>query len=188
MEPMTTIAAASMLIKALGLDEKLGRLLGGDKGAEVASKVVEVASVVTGASSTEEALQIVEQRHETFLQLKTKLLDLADKEADRELNDRASARAMQIAALQQDDHEAKRFVYRFAWFWSAFTTLYILMITFVSLPEGAQRFADTVLGFLLGTVVATILTYFYGSSVKSRQKDLSIEALTSQLSEMKKGP
>lgn len=84
--------------------------------------------------------------------------------------DRADARAMQVAALAQDDVFAKCFVYYFAAFWSLCAVTYIGCITFVEIPEANTRFADTILGFMLGTVVATILAYFFGSSLGSKDK------------------
>lgn len=91
--------------------------------------------------------------------------------------DRANARAMQVAALQQTDLFSKRFVYYFAIFWSVTAALYIAFITFGEIPEANVRFADTILGFLLGTVVATIIQFFMGSSDGSKQKDTTLEAL-----------
>lgn len=91
--------------------------------------------------------------------------------------DRANARAMQVAALQQTDLFSKRFVYYFAIFWSVTAALYIAFITFGEIPEANVRFADTILGFLLGTVVATIIQFFMGSSDGSKQKDTTLEAM-----------
>lgn len=85
--------------------------------------------------------------------------------------DVANARNMQVEALRQEDVFSKRFIYIFATFWSLFAAGYIGFITFGHIPEDNQRFADTILGFLLGTVVATILQFFFGSSVGSKEKD-----------------
>jgi hypothetical protein len=85
--------------------------------------------------------------------------------------DTANARNMQVEALRQDDLFSKRFIYIFATFWSIFAASYIGFITFGHIPEDNQRFADTILGFLLGTVVATILQFFFGSSMGSKEKD-----------------
>ena len=91
--------------------------------------------------------------------------------------DRANARSMQVAALGQNDLFAKRFIYYFATFWSLSSALYIAFITFGEIPEANVRFADTILGFLLGTIVATIVQFFFGSSDGSKQKDASLETL-----------
>lgn len=85
--------------------------------------------------------------------------------------DIANARNMQVEALRQDDPFSKRFIYYFAIFWSVFAAGYIGFITFGTIPVDNQRFADTILGFLLGTVVATILQFFFGSSMGSKEKD-----------------
>ena len=88
-----------------------------------------------------------------------------------EVSDKASARSMQIAALGQLDEFSKRFVYYFAIYWSLIASLYIGFITFAQIPQTSIRFADTILGFLLGTVITTVMQYFYGSSFGSRLKD-----------------
>lgn len=85
--------------------------------------------------------------------------------------DKDSARKMQIAALQQKDPFSKRFVYYFAWFWSAVASLYVGFITFGNIPPDNVRFADTILGFILGTVIATIVQFFFGSSMGSQEKN-----------------
>ena len=85
--------------------------------------------------------------------------------------DIANARNMQVEALRQEDLFSKRFIYYFAIFWSIFAAGYIGFITFGTIPVDNQRFADTILGFLLGTVVATILQFFFGSSMGSKDKD-----------------
>ena len=95
----------------------------------------------------------------------------------------ADARAMQVVALQQNDTFAKRYVMYLASFWSCTAVVYIFLITFTHIPELNVRFADTILGFLLGTVVATILNFFLGSSASSKEKT---EVLAAELKEQKR--
>lgn len=75
----------------------------------------------------------------------------------------ASARQMQEHALAQSDRFAKRFVYYLAALWSVAGILYVFLITFTEVIS--ERSADTVLGFLMGTIVSTIINYFYGSAL-----------------------
>jgi hypothetical protein len=77
----------------------------------------------------------------------------------------------------ETDKEAvfnRRFLAYFAVGLAVASFTYIACITFVSMPEKNQRFADTVLGFLLGTLLGTIITFFYGSSKSSQAKDTLI--------------
>lgn len=87
------------------------------------------------------------------------------------------ARDMQKVALQQDDIFSKRFVYYLATFWSFVCVIYIFFITFGNIPESNIRFADTILGFLLGTIIATIINFFLGSSKGSADKQEIINKL-----------
>lgn len=176
MDPIT-IATAASIVKALGLDKAVGRWLGGEKGAEVAGKVLDAAQVVTGARGAEDIIATLKQSEQAEVQLRQKLLELDAEESRRDHEDRANARAMQIAALQQEDPFSKRFVYYFAAAWSLFAMGYLLLITLYAIPESAQRYADTTLGFLLGTIIATIVAYFFGSSRTSHAKDSNITAL-----------
>ena len=82
-----------------------------------------------------------------------------------------NARAMQIAALQQSDVFSKRFTMYLTTFWSIAAAVYIGFITFSIIPETNVRFADTILGFILGTVIATMLNFWFGSSIGSKEKD-----------------
>jgi len=116
------------------------------------------------------ALREAAQKHEEFK------IEQANKNT-------ADARAMQVAALQQDDKFAKRYVMYLATFWSVTAVVYIFLITFTFIPEMNVRFADTILGFLLGTVVATILNFFLGSSASSKEKT---EVLAAELKEQKR--
>lgn len=178
MDPLTLIGLAGTLAQVTGLDQYLGAKLGGEKGAEVAGRIVDAAKAVTGAATPEEAIEAINGNASFQAELKLKLLDMENQEAERTLADRKDARAMQVAALGQDDLFSKRFVFYFAWFWSIFTMIYIMVITLAPIPADNQRFADTILGFMLGTLIATIINFFFGSSRQSHMKDGIVEALS----------
>ena len=99
-----------------------------------------------------------------------KLAEIDLKQFELENEDRASARHMQELALQQDDKFAKHFIYWFAWFWSIGSMAYFFAITFGTVPASGKDFGNIILGFLLGTAVATIISFFYGSSKSSKDK------------------
>lgn len=99
-----------------------------------------------------------------------KLRELDYKELELESKDRDSARQMQVAALNQEDKFSKRFVYYYASFITFASFLYIFFITFGTIPEKNVRFADTILGFLLGVGLSNIIVYFFGSSKGSKDK------------------
>ena len=82
--------------------------------------------------------------------------------------------------LLEDSMEAKpeklritftKFIYIFAALWSLFSIVYILSVTFGEIPADNIRFADTILGFLLGTVISTLLNFFFGASLRDHSGD-----------------
>lgn len=94
----------------------------------------------------------------------------AAKELELQLQDKANARGMQVEALKQNDLFSKRFVYYFTAFWSLFSALYLGGTTFLDIPEKNSHVVDTTLGFLLGTAIALMFSYFYGTSLKENQR------------------
>jgi len=100
----------------------------------------------------------------------SKLAELDLRQFELENQDRDSARHMQETALTQEDKFAKHFIYWFAWFWSVGSMVYFFAITFGQVPASGKDFGNIILGFLLGTAVATIISFFYGSSKSSKDK------------------
>jgi len=78
--------------------------------------------------------------------------------------DASEARKIQQELVKSEDKTAAHFIYWFSWFWSVTSTLYFFAVTFLPMPDKSQHFADIILGFLLGTTVATIIGYYYGNS------------------------
>ena len=58
------------------------------------------------------------------------------------------------------------FKMRLTTMWSVFAIFYITAVTFVEIPLTNDRVVDQVLGFLMGTVVATGLNYWIGTSAE----------------------
>jgi hypothetical protein len=103
-------------------------------------------------------IQAEANRHEEFM-------------AENDLKNMQGARAMQEKAMDSDDPLVRRFVYYFISFWSVLCATYIGCITFIDIPDENARFADTILGFVLGTMVASMFQFLLGSSLGSRKKD-----------------
>ena len=145
-------------------------------GYDVPADKDKLTEAVTGA--TQEQLVKLKELDQSF---QVKMQDLGfnilDTLVKAEVKDKSSARQMQIEALKQDGWFAKNFVYLLATFWTVSAIVYIGFVTFGTIPEANVRFADTILGFLLGTVIATIINFFMGTSFSSRVKDESISKL-----------
>ena len=103
-------------------------------------------------------LQEAAMKHEEFM-------------VEADLKNMEGARNMQLKAMESDDPLVRRFVYYFVTFWSILSATYIGCITFAAIPEDNIRFADTILGFVLGTMVASMFQFLLGSSLGSRAKD-----------------
>jgi hypothetical protein len=80
--------------------------------------------------------------------------------------DVSEARSLHSELVKKGDATASHFIYWYSWFWAISSTVYFFCVTFVQLPEGGRDFANIILGFLLGTAVATIIGFFYGNSEK----------------------
>lgn len=91
------------------------------------------------------------------------------------------ARNMHREAINQGDKFTKRGIYYLAFFWSTVASVYLFCVTFIALPVANQRIADTILGFLLGTIVSAIINFFFGSSYSSQQKQKQSDGMLKRL-------
>lgn len=145
-------------------------LTGSDKAADVAGHVVKIAQTVTDTATPEEALEVIKADPNKIIEFQQAI---AAEQVDMEkayLANIANARAMQIAALAQEDLFSKRFVYYFAAAWSLFSMLYFTAVTFIPLTPAGQRIADTILGVMIASVIGVMFAYFYGSTRGSLEK------------------
>jgi hypothetical protein len=90
-----------------------------------------------------------------------------------ELDEKSRQRAtdMQMAAMKSDDPLVRRFVYIFIAFWSVFAVGFIPSLIWAPIPESGTRYADTILGYVMGTIVTSMFAFLLGSSQGSRMKD-----------------
>ena len=146
-----------------------------DGGADKAKEYIEdKTGIKLDKNLTDE--QVAElKKFEMTNKIELEKLALANKQEDNraseatqkiQADEYGNARNMQIENLRQEDKFSKRFVYYFALFWSLFAVIYLTGITFIEIPKENIRFADTIVGFLLGTIIATMFGFFYGNSIK----------------------
>lgn len=83
--------------------------------------------------------------------------------------------------MSNEDKQDKDFLHRFAIYIISLAFAYIFAASFFDIPKENIRFVDTVLGFILGTVVSTIVQFFYGTSRGSQLKDAIISNVRSCL-------
>lgn len=155
--------------------------LKGDDAGEKAQVLVDAARKITGIADPEAAVAKIAADQAQLMQFQQFMLEHELEETRVILADIQSARAMQVAALQQEDLFSKRFAYYFAIGWSIFAAIYFFSVTFGTVTKDGMRFADTILGFLLGTGLAGIFAWLYGSTRRSAQKDDTTHALTRAL-------
>lgn len=131
-----------------------------EKGVEAVEEKLGVKLKPEGEATPEDNAKLKEaaMKHEEFM-------------AEMDLKNMQGAREMQLKAMDSEDPLVRRFVYYFIAFWSLLSATYIGFITFGNIPDDNIRFADTILGFVLGTMVASMFQFLLGSSIGSRKKD-----------------
>jgi hypothetical protein len=88
-----------------------------------------------------------------------------------QLQEMQSARNMQLEAMKSNDPLVRRFVYFFIAFWSIWSAIMLPFMVFGDIPPSNVRFADTILGFLLATMIGSMFGFLLGSSLGSKEKD-----------------
>ena len=93
--------------------------------------------------------------------------------------DRADARKAGTLRDDNADIFVRRFTYRYAYFITIMTFIFITLAVFLpaffsdpakALPQSSWQIINTVVGFLLGVGLSAIIQYFYGSSMGSKDK------------------
>jgi hypothetical protein len=171
----------------------LGTALGGPAGGVIGTAIANILGVENTPDAVDAAIssnpEAALKLKEFYLKNEQHIRDHAFRVLDAELKDVQNARGMQVEALKQEDKFSKRFLYYLTIYWSVATTFYIAFITFGTIPADNVRFADTCLGFVLGTLIASIFQYFYGSTLSSRSKtgmqDDTINKLIDQMKDRK---
>jgi hypothetical protein len=175
---MEPISAAVVGLAAKYLPDIVSLFTDNKKAGKTASVVAEVAKQVTGSTTLQGIDSALQERPELVLELRKAIMADAHIAEQMRLSDIANARDMQREALKQEDKFSKRFIYYYAIVWTVFAFVYVFSITFFGIPPESIRFADTILGFLLGTGMSAIMQFFFGSSHGSKAKDEIVSSIT----------
>lgn len=171
---MSLIATALAIGNVIGLGDLIGNWLGGDNGNGIAQKIVTTAEKITNKSLPEDILKALDNGQSEASALVYEQILANRTEYERmAFVDKRDARYMQLQTLDKQGWFAKNFLYLYASFWAIFSAAYFIGVTFFQLPTGNLRFADLILGFIMGTVIGGIISFFYGASLKqSRQPNI----------------
>ena len=147
----------------------VGKALFGDKGlAGGTVDLLKSVGVIKDPEAATKALGALQAHEEKLGDQEIKLEEIA-------AGDRDSARDMQVSALSQSDRFAKLFVYWYAIGITITSFIYFFAVTFIPIPTADQKtMANIILGFLLGTGLATIIAFFYGTTKKNLEQQKAI--------------
>jgi hypothetical protein len=143
---------------------KLGDMLMG----AAKDKVIETIADKLGVEPKEEA---IEQHLTAHPEEMVKLEQVDMQKMELQLQEMQSARNMQLEAMKSSDPFVRRFVYFFIAFWSIWSAVMLPFMVFGDIPPDNVRFADTILGFLLATMIGSMFGFLLGSSLGSKEKD-----------------
>jgi hypothetical protein len=143
---------------------KLGDMLMG----AAKDKVIETIADKLGVEPKEEA---IEQHLTAHPEEMVKLEQVDMQKMELQLQEMQSARNMQLEAMKSSDPFVRRFVYFFIAFWSLWSAVMLPFMVFGDIPPDNVRFADTILGFLLATMIGSMFGFLLGSSLGSKEKD-----------------
>ena len=152
------------LIKNGGEGTNIGKFLRGLK--DVAPEILNIASSVTGI----EALKVLGDKIKGSDSISEQDKIIALEMLKIDLADLADARDLQKVALSQDDLFSKRFIYYLTIGVFGFSALIVLLLFFVKIPDQNRDVINFILGVVVGTGLAGIFNYFYGSSQGSKDK------------------
>jgi hypothetical protein len=156
------IALAAKLLPIAAAVPEVVRAFGGDKQAEVASRIIGAAKAITGASTSDEAVDQVLADPAMQLELQRMLASERIEYSRLEVEDRKSARDREI---RTGDRTTRNLAYA--------VTVGFFGILSAVLYRGIPADSQVALLMLgsLGTAWTGIVAYYFGSSLGSKAKD-----------------
>lgn len=179
-----------------GLDLLAGIFRGAvDKGTEKVTALIEEKTGIdinkaaeSGGLTQEELVKLKDfelQNQEQLIKYSEVVEQLSLDRDKAYLADVQNARDMQERAMTSSDPWVRRFVYGFAVLLTllSFGFIYFVLFRGDFLTSTNKDLVNTIVGFLLGTTMSTVIGFFYGSSKGSSDKNEQILALTGQITE-----
>ncbi len=115
--------------------------------------------------------QINAEIEKHLYELKLKELDYAEKAIQAEVADRASARNMYNESIRSNDKFVRRFPMYLAGSIFAVTSIILVGLLFLAIPEGNRDILNISLGSLVGGGVVAVINFYFGSSYEKKHKD-----------------
>lgn len=164
---LATIATALTIANKLGVTDWLGGLIAGDKGEQVASKVVDLALEVTGSDTAENALQVMDELPQLTEELRAQLISNQHELVKLAFADKAHARDMYMNRNEMADRIAEHVM-----FWSLPAVALMIVANVVVAIWVKESGVAQLLGNLIGMAAAqfykerqTLLEFFFGAGL-----------------------
>lgn len=146
---------------------------------------IEIGDIAEEKLTDEQWRQLKEfelQEQELLLESRAKLGAIELEKEKANLKDRQDARAEGTKRDQNEDPFIRRFTYYYAYLITTVTFIFIGLAIIVPaffvgengeniFPQDSWQIINTVVGFLLGVGLSSIIQYFYGSSMGSKNKE-----------------
>jgi len=106
---------------------------------------------------------------QTVLDNMDTLMDLKIRYRQQDLNNVISAREMNMQMAEHGVRGFMSFTNFIALILILFMVTFFPCMVFLTIPEDNVRFADTILGFMLGSVVGVVVNFYFGSSMTTQE-------------------
>lgn len=110
-----------------------------------------------------------EKVKQTILDNMDTLMDLKIRYRQQDLDNVVSARCMNMRMADMGAKGFMSFTNFIALILILFMVTFFPCMVFLTIPEDNVRFADTILGFMLGSVVGVVVNFYFGSSMTTQE-------------------
>ena len=172
-----TIATALAIADKLGVASWIGGLIAGDKGEQVAEKVVDMALEVTGADTAANAMDVMEELPALSEELKALLINNEHELVKLAYADKAQAREMYQVRNQMADSIADRVMT-----WNLPMIVVMIVANVVVAIYIKESGVAQLLGNLIGMVTTqlykerqTIVEFFFGAGLGGQSNAQPVE-------------